>query len=114
LTDFNIPSGALTPVQAELTAYETVFTATQNPNRGKVDVLNKNEAQDALKSSIQAFVKAYLAYNPAVTDADKKRRGLPLHDLIRTPAPPANTDSRIGIGQLHNPANHRPFWGRRK
>jgi hypothetical protein len=29
-------------------AYETSFEAAQNPNRGKVDVLNKNEAKEAL------------------------------------------------------------------
>jgi hypothetical protein len=78
---------SLTPIQTQLTAYETAFDRAQDPNRGKVDVLNKNEARDTLKSSIRTFVKAYLTYNPSVSDADKENMGLPLHDSTRTPAP---------------------------
>jgi hypothetical protein len=91
LTDFNIPQTALTPIQTQLTAYETAFEAAQNPNRGKIDVLNKNEAKSALESSLRAFIKAYLTYNPAVSDADKESMGLPLHDGTRTPVPPPST-----------------------
>jgi hypothetical protein len=91
LAAFNVPEAALTPVQTLLTAYETAFEAAQNPNRGKVDVLTKNEARDALKAALRTFVKAYLSYNPAVTDADKERMGLPLHDATRTPVPPPST-----------------------
>jgi hypothetical protein len=97
LTNFNIPAGTLTPIQTQLTAYETAFEAAQNPNRGKVDVLSKNEARDALKSSIRKFVKAYLAFNPVVTDADKESMGLPLHDSTRTPTPPPSTISEAEI-----------------
>ncbi|MDR0525976.1 MAG: hypothetical protein LBG90_08935 [Spirochaetaceae bacterium] len=87
LQSFNIPAEAFPPLQAELTAYSAAFSAAQNPNRGKVDVLNKNEARDALKGNLRTFVKAYLAYNPALSDADKEKMGLPLHNNPRTPAP---------------------------
>jgi hypothetical protein len=97
LTNFNIPAGAFTPIQAQLTAYETAFEAAQNPNRGKVDVLNKNEARDTLKTSIRSFVKAYLAYNPAVSDADKENMGLPLHDGTRTPVPAPTTIPEVEL-----------------
>jgi hypothetical protein len=91
LTAFNVPETALTPIQAQLTAYNTAFEAAQDPNRGKVDVLAKNKAKDALTATLRAFIKAYLAYNPAVTDADKKSMDLPLHDGARTPVPPPST-----------------------
>jgi hypothetical protein len=52
-----------------------------------VDVLTKNEAKKALTHSLRTFIKAYLAYNPAVSDADKENMGMPLHDGTRTPAP---------------------------
>jgi hypothetical protein len=84
---FKLDEGALTAVQTQLTAYETAFEAAQNPNRGKVDVLNKNETKAALESGLRTFIKAYLTYNPAVTDADKESMGLPLHDTTRTPIP---------------------------
>jgi hypothetical protein len=67
------------------------FATAQNLNRGKVDVLNKNEARNALKSSIRTFVKAFLVYNPAVSDADKENMGLPLYDGKRTPVPAPTT-----------------------
>jgi hypothetical protein len=91
LTAFNIPAGTITPIQGQLTAYETAFNATQNPNRGKVDVLNKNEAKETLTQSLRAFIKGFLTYNPAVSDADKENMGLPLHDGTRTPAPAPTT-----------------------
>jgi hypothetical protein len=91
LATFNIPAETLMPLQGLLTAYETAFNAAQNPNRGKVDVLNKNETKEALIQSFRAFIKAYLTYNPAVSDADKENMGLPLHDGTRTPVPVPTT-----------------------
>ena len=46
VTAFNIQAGALAPIQGELAAYEAAFETAQNPNRGKVDVLTKNEARE--------------------------------------------------------------------
>jgi hypothetical protein len=80
-----------TPIQGLLTAYETAFNAAQNPNRGKVDVLTKNEAKEALITALWTFIKGYLTYNPAVSDADRENMGLPLHDGTRTPAPAPTT-----------------------
>jgi hypothetical protein len=86
LAAFNIQAGALSSIQAQMTAYETAFEAAQRPNRGKVEVLTKNEAKEALTASLRVFIKVYLANNPAVSDADKENMGLPLHDDIRTSA----------------------------
>ncbi|MDR0410723.1 MAG: hypothetical protein LBH75_01955 [Treponema sp.] len=97
LMAFNIPQEALTPIQGLFTTYETAFEAAQNPNRGKVDVLNKNEAKEALTQSLRFFIKAYLTYNPAVSDTDKKNMGLPLHDSTRTPVPVPTTIPEIEL-----------------
>jgi hypothetical protein len=91
LSAFNIPAETLTPIQGLFTAYETAFNAAQNQNRGKVDVLTKNEAKDALITALRAFIKGYLTYNPAVSDADRENMGLPLHDGTRTPVPAPTT-----------------------
>ena len=91
VTAFNVPQDAFTPIQAQCTAYESAYNTAQDPNRGKVDVLNKNEARDALKAALRTFIKAYLSYNPVVTDADRERMGLPLHDSTRSPIPPPST-----------------------
>jgi hypothetical protein len=97
LAVFNIPQGVLTPIQSQLTAYETAFEAAQNPNRGKVDILTKNETKDTLIASLRTFIKGYLTYNPAVSDADKENMGLPLHDSTRTPVPAPTTIPEIEL-----------------
>jgi hypothetical protein len=94
---FKVDEGALADINTLLTAYQTAYTAAEDPNRGKVDVLAKNEARDALKSAIRTFVKACLTYNPAVSDTDKESMGLPLHDTTRTPVPPPSTFPEIEL-----------------
>jgi hypothetical protein len=54
LTAFNIQQEALTPLQTMLTAYETAFEAAQNPNCGKVDVLQKTRRGTA---ALRTFIK---------------------------------------------------------
>jgi hypothetical protein len=76
------PAGGL---DALLTAYEAKFEAAQNPNRGKVDTLNKNENRAALEKAVRAYCKAYLLYKPKVTDEDRERMGLPVYTGSRSP-----------------------------
>jgi hypothetical protein len=66
-------------LHAPLAAYEAAFQSAVNPNRGRVDVLTKNETRDALKGKARVYVKAYLVNNPAVTDEDKAAMGLPVY-----------------------------------
>jgi hypothetical protein len=83
-TRWSVPTPQ-TDLQPPLTAYEAAFQAAQSPNRGKVDVLTKNEARDALKSKIRVYVKAYLINNPAVTDEDKAAMDLPIYKKGKSP-----------------------------
>jgi hypothetical protein len=87
---WNVPSPQTT-LESPLTAFETAFTATQNPNRGKVDVLTKNEARVALEAVMRTYVKAYLSFNPAVSDADREQMGITVYDKTKTPVPPPST-----------------------
>ncbi|WP_162510929.1 hypothetical protein [Treponema endosymbiont of Eucomonympha sp.] len=97
LTGFNIQESALAPIQTLLADYQTAYDKAENPNRGKADVLAKNEARDALKAALRTFIKAYLTYNPEVTDVDKESMGLPLHDSTRTPVPAPSTIPEIEL-----------------
>ena len=85
LTAFKVDTAALTPIQTLLTAYQTAYNKAEDPNRGKVDVLEKNETRDALKAALRTFIKAYLIYNPAVSNVERESMGLPLHNGTRTP-----------------------------
>jgi hypothetical protein len=86
-TTWNIPSNAFQAIQMLLTDFEAAYHQAEQPNRGKVDVLRKNETRDAFKKELRTFVKAYLTYNPAVSNADRESMGLPIHDRKPTPVP---------------------------
>jgi hypothetical protein len=72
-------------LQTNITEYESMLEAAQEPNRGKVDVQNKNEWKRILTASLRTYIQGFLARNPKVTDEDRTLMGLPLRDTIRTP-----------------------------
>jgi hypothetical protein len=74
-----------TELGGPLETFEAKFQAAQNPNRGKVDVLNKNESRAALEKAVRVYCKAYVLYNPKVTDEDRERMGLPIYTGGRGP-----------------------------
>ena len=83
---WGIPSPQIM-LDGAITAFDTALAAFQQPNHGRVDTLAKNEAKNALIHALRTYVQAYIARNPAVTDEDKERMGLPLHDATPTPRP---------------------------
>jgi hypothetical protein len=101
---FKVDEGVLANVQTLLTAYQTAYTKAAVPNRGEVGVLAKNEARDALKPAVRTFVKAYLTFNPAVSDTDKESMGLPARQHPHTHA--AVHHPRNRTGQLNYPENN--------
>jgi hypothetical protein len=76
------PQTTLAPLAAE---FEAAYEACQNPNRGKLDTQKKNEARSKLEKDLRVYNKAYLLYNPAVTDDDRTAMGLPIHKGTRSP-----------------------------
>jgi hypothetical protein len=91
---WEVPSPAA-PLGGLLGAYITALAAAKKPNRGRVDVLVKNEAKAALKKAIRIYVKAYLINNPLVTDEDKLAMGLPIHKKTKSPVPVPTTAPRL-------------------
>jgi hypothetical protein len=79
------------PLESLLNAYQDALASAQSPNRGKVDVLTKNEARVALEAAVRPYVKAYLSFNPAVSDADREQMGITIHDKTKTPVLPPTT-----------------------
>ncbi|MDR2193524.1 MAG: hypothetical protein LBP19_03520 [Treponema sp.] len=93
---WSVPSPQ-TSLEALLTAYDAAYTAAQNPNRSKADVLRKNETRKALESAVRVYVKAYLINNPAVTDEDKVAMGLPVYSHTHHPVPVPHTSPQLFI-----------------
>jgi hypothetical protein len=82
------PQTTLAPFAA---AFETAYEACRNPNRGKLDIQKKNEARKVLEKELRAYNKAYLLYNPTVTDDDRTAMGIPIHKGTRSPVKPPET-----------------------
>jgi hypothetical protein len=86
------PQTTLTPL---VTEFEAAFEACQNPNRGKLDTQKKNEARKRLEKELRIYNKAYLLYNPVVTDDDRTAMGLPIHKGTRSPVKPPETAPQL-------------------
>jgi hypothetical protein len=89
--DWNIPAAEVGTLTANFTAWTAAWAAYQVPNHGKTDTLNKTGARKTLESAMRAFIKSFLLYNSAVTDADRQTLGIPIHDTTRTPATAPST-----------------------
>ncbi|MDR1983315.1 MAG: hypothetical protein LBQ28_00590 [Prevotellaceae bacterium] len=116
LTEWGLSESLLTPIDALIAKFDADYARAEDPNRGKADVLAKNESRDALKTSVRAFVKAYLTFNPLVTDEDRDRMGLPVHKTTRTPAPVAHTypDLDVDSGTIRRLTIHFYDQGSKK
>lgn len=85
---WNVPKTELNALTALVTAFSDALDIVKNPvTRTKVAVQVKNDARKAVKSKVRLFLKAYITYNPAVSDADRDAMELPIHKSGRTPVP---------------------------
>lgn len=66
-------------------------TAEEPLTRTPVAVEAKHRSRKILESDVREVVKAYLMYNPLMTDEDRKAMGLPIHKTTRTHSPIATS-----------------------
>ena len=92
--------------------FEAALAKASNPNRGKVDVLEKNEARKRLEKACRDYAQGFLARNIYVSNVDRERMGLNVRDT--TPTPVADpTGQAIGVvsyrgsAQLHMAILHK-------
>jgi hypothetical protein len=89
---WNIPQTSLNELKTLSADFGNAFAVTENPaTRTKVTVQAQNDARKAVESKIRSFLKAYVTYNPAVTDADRDAVNLPIHKTTHTPVPVPKT-----------------------
>jgi hypothetical protein len=92
---FGIDPHTMDEITALTETYDKAYARSEDPNRGKADVIAKNEARDTLKKAVRQYVKEYLENNHLVSDEDRRRMGLPVHDTKPTPAR-IPTDAPVG------------------
>jgi len=68
-----------------LAVFSAAMERSSNPNRGKIDVLEKNEAKKTLVKACRTYVQGFLARNPHVTNGDRETMGLHVYDVTHTP-----------------------------
>ena len=91
LTAFNIQDSVFQPLLNLNTAWEAAYAKAIDPNRGMVDIAEKNRERKALEKALRGFVKAFLLYSPFVSDKDRNEMQLPVHDTKPTPVPANST-----------------------
>jgi hypothetical protein len=92
---------ALTELQA---SYVTNYEKARDPNHGKVDIFEKDEARKYFVSDVRGFVRTYIANNPLVSDVDKENLGVHIHKPHPTPIPPPTTypDCEVDTSMLRH------------
>jgi hypothetical protein len=80
----HIPAEARTELNAAYAAWYTAYSLTLKPHTPE-DTAEKNRIKRSSKKMLRGFVKAYLRYFPAVTNADRDNMGVPNDDPVRTP-----------------------------
>ena len=81
--------------------FENKLIATKKPNRGRVDVMKKDEARKILEKECRKFVQGFLARNPFVSDPEREMMGLNIYDVTPTTVPAPTTPAE---GDLTFPA----------
>ncbi|MDR0769141.1 MAG: hypothetical protein LBE71_04475 [Dysgonamonadaceae bacterium] len=88
---WQIPATSWTNVDYKIWDFTVALEKMQNPNHGKADTEQKNHARGVLEPLIRQYVKEYLEYNHLISDDDRERMGLPVHDKKPTPVPTPTT-----------------------
>ena len=89
-------------LEAPMADFEIKLAKMSDPNRGRIDTLEKNVSRKALEKVCREYVQGFLARNPLVTDVDRQRLGITVYDTIPTVVPPPAIPAE---GDLYFPAN---------
>jgi hypothetical protein len=102
---FGMPAQAMQNLMTLHADYTAKLKLANDPaTRTKVTVGAKNTAEKALKKALRESVKAWMAFNPLVTDDDRNRLGLPIYKTTHTPAPVAEEAPDM---EFHSPEIRR-------
>ena len=83
---WGIPTAQMTELENLKKEFEIRYTTADNPaTRTRAAVTMKNETRKTYESAIRSLLKAYVTYNPTVSDEDRINMGLPIHKTSRTP-----------------------------
>jgi hypothetical protein len=86
--EWRIPRADIDEINLLMTKFEHTLSLTEDPaTRTPVTVQENRDARKAVESKTRIVIKAYITYNPAVTNGDREAMGLPIHKTTRTRVP---------------------------
>jgi len=95
---WGIPAPSVAALVARRASFEPLYTTAQNKTtRRRADVVAFRQSRKLYEKEIRAFVKAYLAANPLVTDEQRSEMALTIRDIEPTPRPKIATIPIIGL-----------------
>jgi len=75
-------------IEQPLTDFEEALKRLLDPNRGRVDLVNKNEQKKLLDRGLRTYIQGFLVRNPNVTVVDRTAMNIPIYDTTPTTVPP--------------------------
>jgi hypothetical protein len=95
---WKIPETEQQKVEQLLANFAAAFGLYDNPQtHTPAAVTAKREAHKAAETGIRALLKAYVTFNPLVTDEDRRNMQLPIHKTTRTDAPVPTTLPEVEV-----------------
>jgi hypothetical protein len=91
-TAWGIPADAVTGSRALCDTYMSALDIALAPDsHSKAATTAKNEAREALRHNLIAFIAQYIDYNNGITAPIRNNLGLPVRDTTRSPIPRPTT-----------------------
>jgi hypothetical protein len=82
-----MPADELTALNTSLSVFDSTMKVVEDPaTNTPIAVGAKNDARKAFEGKTRVTLKAYVTYNPKVTDDDRRKMELPIHKKGRTPS----------------------------
>ena len=100
--DWGVPS-AEQVIGGALIEFKDKYAKAIQPNRGKIDVSEKNAARKVAEKAIRSYVQGFLAKNPLITDTEREMLKINVYDTTPTTisAPLGQANAKVDyLGQL--------------
>jgi hypothetical protein len=95
---WGIPAPSVAALVARRASFEPLYTTAQDKTtRNRADVLAFRQSRKLYEKEIRIFVKAWLMFNPLVTDEQRMEMALTIRDIEPTPRPKIATVPIIGL-----------------
>jgi hypothetical protein len=93
-----IPSEEMAKLLKLRNNWNSAYAVAKDPaTRTKGAVKEKTESRVEYEAELREVIKAYVTYNPAVTDKEREDMGLPVHDTKPTMAPAITSRPEVEV-----------------